>query len=260
MRVVIHGEPTVCGPLRLPPQVFYVGDKAGRDEVLLGLARSGTIELYPVDISEAEAAVGASVGQIILVVTANASDSARLVPLAEKILMLNTSKHRHIHFLLLLTEMPDNGTIDRLEMLGARVTLLNNAGTIESYIRLLAWRISRPPSMPVPCFYVRYQDSETLSIFLLGPRGRVELLYGEKIGLLFEMLAVTHRWATTVQIASELEIGRSSVKVYLDRLRDEYERKRPQAGVDIPAERVFCSERHNGVWIHRLRGQVLVLN
>jgi len=261
MRIVIPGEPYVREPLRLPPQVFYVGDDARPDRVLRSLARAGTIDLCPMsDISEAESAVAAAIGQIILVVTANAGDTTRLVALAERIVVLNTSNHRHIHFLPLLAEIPDNGTIDRLEMLGVRVMLRNNAEMIDTYVRLLVWRISRPPSLPVPCFYLHYQDAESVSIFLLGPRGRAELRYGEKIGLLFEMLSVTHRWATTPQIASELEIGRSSVKVYLDRLRHEYERQRQVAGMDIPAKRVFCSELHNGVWIHRLRGRVLVID
>ena len=74
------------------------------------------------------------------------------------------------------------------------------------------------------------------------------------------MMALGRRWATSRQIAEELGISRSSVKVYLDRLRDEYDAKRSQSGVAVPGKHVFCSELHNGVWMHRLRAQILVLD
>jgi hypothetical protein len=241
--------------------MFSVSHDAAEEEVFVCLSQSGLIDLrHLTDITEAEKAISAASGQIVLSVTADSNDSQQLLNLAKRVLRVNTSGHRHTHLTVLLTGSLDVSLIDQLESFGIRVFSRDDKQGIETYLRVLVWRISKPPSLSGPCFYVQYSEMGRLRIFLLGRRKRAELLYGEKLGLLFEMLAVTHRWATTKQIAEELDISRSSVKVYFDRLREEYENKRADAGSDIPGDRVFCSKRSNSVWIHYLRGQVLILD
>jgi len=261
MRIVTLGGSQDVAGLRLAPRLFCLDRDLGSENVFVRLSQSKIVELRPlVKVSQVESAISEAIGQVIVAVTANPDNPKEVIALAKRAVFLNASLHRHVHFIALLTGNHDLETIDCLERLGVRVIWRHEEDAIETCVRALAWRIIRRPSMPGPCFYLHYPDCDRLQVFLIGLRGRTELLYGEKLGALFEMLALTHHWATTSQIAKELDISKSSVKVYLDRLRGEYEQKRFEAGVAIAASRVFCSDRQNGVWIHCLRGQVLVLD
>jgi hypothetical protein len=246
---------------RLPVLLFCLDPIGGFEEPFLSLSQLGAVDLRPVaSMDELEAMVFANTGQMIVSVTASTDEQKSLTELAEKIVRRNASCHSHVHLMALLTGSPDLVVIDRLEALGTRVLLRHHVEAIEHQVRLSTWRIMRCPTLSVPCFYLRYPDSNTLEVFLLGPLQRQQLRYGEKLASLFETLAVTRRWTTTQQIADELEIARSSVKVYTDRLRDEYELNRHLAGVNVPAGRVFCSEKHGSAWMHRFNGQVLILD
>ncbi len=260
-RPMHHLELAADAHHRLPALLFYFDPTEGFDEPFRNLSRIGAIDLRPVaSMKELEAAVFTNTGQMIVSVTVRADEQTQISEFAEKIVRRNACCHSYVHLITLLPGTPDLTIVDRLESLGARVFLREHVEAIEHQVRLLAWRVMRRPSSPVPCFYLRYPDSDTLEVFLLGRLQRQQLRYAKKLASLFEMLAVTKRWTTTYQVANELEIARSSVKVYMDRLRDEYELNRHLAGVDVPAERVFCSEKHGGAWMHRFNGQVLILD
>jgi hypothetical protein len=228
----------------------------------LDLARERIIDLECVgSLVELETLLCTNSGKVIVSLAATANNQDDVVRLAERIVKLNTSQHMHVQPIVTLTEAcPSLLFLDALENLGTRVVWDREAGAIESVVRLLAWRFSKRPRCPVPCFYLHYPDSDTLEVYLLGRIQRTQLMYTEKLGTLFEMMALGRRWLTTRQIAEELAIGRSSVKVYFDRLRDEYDAKRSESGIDVPGKLVFCSELHHGVWVHRLRAQILVLD
>ncbi len=165
----------------------------------------------------------------------------------------------YARLLILLTDESPLDLVDRLESLGARVFARKHIEAIEICVQLPTWQLKKP-ERHLPSFYLLYPAPESLTVFLRGRIKRIQLAYGERVDRLSEILAIDRRWFTTKQIAEAIEVAESSVKVYMSRLRAEFESKRYLAGVDVAANRVFCSSRENGAWMHRLRAQVLILD
>ena len=250
--------------LKLPVQLLLVDPyfDSCHDVPFSNLARLGIVEPHLIgDLAALETELVTSVGKVIVAVTTGRDHDGDVVNLAKRIVRLNATRYLHVELVVeLAARTPALPFVDTLESLGTRVLWQSTLETREAQIRFLAWRFQKAPSTKVPCFYLHYPDCNTLEVFLLGRRQRTPLIYGEQLGVLFEMMALGRRWVTSREIAEELGISRSSTKVYLDRLRGEYDSKRDQAGVNIPGECVFCSERRNGVWMHRLRGQIIILD
>jgi biotin operon repressor len=160
--------------------------------------------------------------------------------------------------MILLKDEPQPAYTDALERMGVRVFLRRHQEVIEQFARLLAWQLSRAQSRG-PSFCLVYNDATDLTVFLRGRIQEVELAYGNRIATLFETMALNRHWHTTRQIADDLGLSLTSVKVYLQRLRREYESKRRDAGVEISAHQVFQSVRMNGAWMHRFVGHVRIL-
>lgn len=254
-------EATTAGALRQPMQLLYVDPYPDICKPFFDLVQENIVTPHKFDgIEEIDEALSACAGTTIVSITSGTGGDPRLLYLAERAVRLNSSKHVHFQLMVLMLGSPNIEAIDKLESLGVRVFFRDDAATVEAHIRVLAWRFKKQPPISVPLFYLRYPDSDTLEVFLLGRIQRTQLIYGEKLATLFEMMALERHWVTSRQIADELDISRSSVKVYLDQLREEYDAKRSESGVNVPGELVFCSERHNGAWMHRLRAQILILD
>src|ERR1700689_3810131 len=105
----------------------------------------------------------------------------------------------YARLLILLTDESPLDLVDRLESLGARVFARKHIEAIEICVQLLAWQLKKP-ERNLPCFYLSYPAPESLTVFLLGRIRRIQLSYGEKVGRLFEILAIDRRWFMTKQI------------------------------------------------------------
>ena len=169
------------GPvLKLPVQLFcFDPDPSSRSEkVYLNLAREGIVEPKPVgDITDLKAALGTSLGKVIVSVTATASNQRDVLNLTKRIARLNASRYVQVQLMVVLSECnPSLPFIDALESLGCWIVWQSEGYAIEIFIRLLAWRFRKTPCVSVPCFYLHYPDSDSLEVYLLGRIQRTQLM------------------------------------------------------------------------------------
>jgi hypothetical protein len=240
-------------------QLFYVDPDSHSDDLFSRPERIGIAAVQQFStFAQLEAAARSAEGPVIVSVTGSSEDQPAFLALAREIERLNASQGRvRVRTMVLLIDALPPKAVDALERTGVRVFLRSCPRLIEQFARLLAWQLGTPAALQ-PSFYLAYQDAVTLTVYLQGRIQAVEMAYGDRLATLFETLALNPRWFSTRQLADELEISGNSVKVYLARLRQEYDSKRWAVGVDIPSAEVFRSVRVNGAWLHRLSARIRV--
>jgi hypothetical protein len=108
-----------------------------------------------------------------------------------------------------------------------------------------------------PTFIVEHLTG-TARFYLLGPADRELIPYGPRLTRIMNCFATnSNTELSTGRLAEGADITVQSVRVYLSRLRDGYDKTRAMLGVNVPGYKVFCTVRRDGAFVHVLKARVV---
>jgi hypothetical protein len=158
--------------------------------------------------------------------------------------------------ILVLSWIPQAASsLSLLEDLNVEYLLRRDTDQIVEKIRMAQWRMRIRRGMPT--LIVRRRDGHAVAILAKGATALEELRVGPRIRSLAEYLVMNSRTShSTESLADALGICRQSVKEYLFRLREAFDRVRVRMGIFTPGRKTFWTEKRPGGYVHGIRANI----